>query len=159
MIRVDGISISANAREHGQRRRPDHWAQRCTAISCAFVLLLCAAAVRAAPPSQYKPTMSEVMLLPQFCWGQFNPEFKGKGPQYDITQIPNCGTTNVHYCGGLVAMNRAKRQFKDRGYWISVAEGEFRYSANVYNKYPNCPLGPHLQQSLHELHMLKIQAR
>ena len=106
--------------------------------------------------TEFRPTASEIMLLPQFCWGQFNPEFKGKGAQYDISQFPNCGLGTNHYCPGLVAINRANRDYKRRGYWISVAEGQIAYTVRSLGKYPQCGLKPHVEQTASRLRVMKM---
>ena len=107
--------------------------------------------------TEFRPTASEIMLLPQFCWGQFNPAFKGKGAQYDISQFPNCGVGTNHYCPGLVAINRANRDYKRRGYWIRVAEDQIGYTIRSLSKHPQCALNPHVEQTASRLRVMKMQ--
>jgi hypothetical protein len=107
--------------------------------------------------TEFRPTASEIMLLPQFCWGQFNPAFKGKGAQYDISQFPNCGVGTNHYCPGLVAINRANRDYKRRGYWIRVAEDQIGYTVRSLSKHPQCALNPHVEQTASRLRVMKMQ--
>jgi hypothetical protein len=154
-----------------KRTRRRHAAR---AVSAALVIAMSAAVpaviaeVRKAPtlPSnevgaQYYPTTSEVMALPSFCWGAFLPEFKGKGPQYDIGQIPNCGNGTNHFCPGLVALNKARRAVDGnmRRRWVGQANGELQYTLRNIKAYPSCSLHEPLQRALNEWRALELHSR
>ncbi|MFN0316541.1 MAG: hypothetical protein ACKVQA_16080 [Burkholderiales bacterium] len=128
---------------------------------CRFAVYMSLLGAQAAfaDGTQYKPTALEITKLPKFCWGQFNPSFKGKGPTYDIYQMPNCEIGINHFCPGIVALNRAKGAVANRerrSYWLSVADGEFQYTVRAQKSYPACGLHPHLTRSLSEWRSLRL---
>jgi len=135
------------------------WARR--ALRLVFLIVLLGPAVVRASDSLWTPSAAEIVGLPLFCWGGFNPQFKD--PKYNLYgTFPTCGGGLNHYCLGLVALNRAKRAVADRQArlgWLHAADGEFKYTANALRgSPPSCGLHEHLQQTLIEFHRVRLQA-
>ena len=86
------------------------------------------------------PTVTEVTLLPKFCWGQFLKD-KFKGPRFHIP-VQTCGVYTNHYCPALISLARANRSLEDRlkrGY-LRFAEDGVAYTLRNTRKYPHCPI-------------------
>lgn len=62
--------------------------------------------------SGWKPTAVEVAKLPQYCWGQFNPELSNHPDFPTTTRL--CGPGMNHFCPGLVLLNRAQSAVLER---------------------------------------------
>jgi hypothetical protein len=101
------------------------------------------------PPGQgYKPTPSEIPLLPKFCWGQFTDM---KGPEYEIR---GCGSGMNHYCWGLVEQLRANRSYGNKRHrigYLQKAKGNTRYTIKAMEKYPGCWLRPHVESTYQQV--------
>jgi hypothetical protein len=94
----------------------------------------------------WRPTQSEIMLLPQYCWAQFT---SFKGPEYRIPL--GCGTSMNHYCPGLVEFNRAKRSFGDPKQRLSHLHRARRhtiYSMRSLEQFPACPIRSEVEMTL-----------
>ncbi|MEJ2645928.1 MAG: hypothetical protein P8180_13590 [Gammaproteobacteria bacterium] len=100
--------------------------------------------------SRHAP-ISEVMLLPQFCWGQY---LNYKQPQYNIPR--GCGAGMNHYCQGLIFLNQGERVFDNMGKKRNLlhnAKRRFKYTLDWMKKYPNCPLRQAVNESLRRVDM------
>jgi hypothetical protein len=63
---------------------------------------------------------AEVLMLPQFCWWEFNAAYKDSE-----RQIQNCGVGMNHYCVALLGFNRSQST-PDRGRKIQGLQGALR---------------------------------
>jgi hypothetical protein len=108
--------------------------------------------------SGLKPTALEIALLPKFCWGQMNVPHAA-GPEYNIPR--GCGFGMNHYCPGLVWLTRAKRASseRDRHGFLRRASGEVRYTIRAIEKFPGCPVRPHIEQTVAEIESLYTPLR
>ena len=108
-----------------------------------FGLAICAAGAHAG--GGYTAPAGEVMLLPQFCWGQYNNS-KLKGPQY---HIHDCGPGMNHYCGALLGYNRAmgmsSRDARERE--LRRALEGVEYTLQWMKKWPACPIRGHVEKT------------
>jgi hypothetical protein len=80
---------------------------------------------------------SEVLSLPRYCWGQFNPNLTG--PQFKIN---DCGVGMNHYCGSVLEFNRSystREEFR-RVQHLTVALRGVEYTLGWMKDYPNCPI-------------------
>jgi hypothetical protein len=104
---------------------------------------------QSAPPRDggWRPTAVEIMQLPEFCWGQFA---QVKGPEYEIPK-KLCGSAMNHYCPGLVEHLRAKRSHGDPGARLGHLERAKKRTLTTLRgmeKYPNCPIRSHAENTL-----------
>ncbi|WP_346380106.1 hypothetical protein [Acidithiobacillus sp.] len=85
----------------------------------------------------YKAPLDDVMLLPQYCWSQYDAQFQG--PQYGIH---DCGPGMNHYCGGLLKIQKAEREISrgQRIRWLNSALTDIHYTLRWMQNYPNCPI-------------------
>ena len=98
-------------------------------------------------PPTYKPDPSEAVQTPEFCWGQFLGK---KGPQYEISK-PLCGALMNHYCPGLIALQRANRNFGNKGQriqYLQRARADAQYTLDGMKTFPNCPIRSHVETTL-----------
>lgn len=110
--------------------------------------------------SGFRPTVMEVMLLPQYCWGQFNAKFQGPGMQaYNFPPREICGERMNHFCPALVSLARAKKDQRMRGYWIDVANGHIDYTINALREVPRCPLGGEIEKYAVEIKSMRRSIR
>lgn len=107
--------------------------------------------------SGFRPSALEVTLLPRYCWGSFNPQFRGPGMEaFNLPPRSVCGERMNHFCPAIVSINRAKKDTTpQRGYWISVADDHMKYTLNALSEVPGCPLAPEIQRFAGELRTLK----
>lgn len=70
-------------------------------------------------PSPWNPTPMEMVKLPQYCWAQFNAEYKAQGIPTPDDLCPGAGMN--HLCPGLVQLNRAATATYDRQFRRRVA--------------------------------------
>jgi len=63
---------------------------------------------------------AEVLMLPQFCWWEFNAAYKDSQ-----SQIQNCGVGMNHYCVALLSFNRSQST-SDRVKKIGELKGALR---------------------------------
>jgi hypothetical protein len=85
------------------------------------------------------------MLLPQFCWGQYNNS-NLSGPQFNIT---GCGAGMNHYCPALLLYGRAIRN-PNRGKRESELKtvlGEVEYTLRWMQDFPGCPIRGHVENT------------
>lgn len=93
--------------------------------------------------------ITEVMLLPRFCWGQY---LGYRQPQYNIPRR-SCGVFMNHYCPGLILLNMSERTFGNPGKKRSLlvrAKRNFEYTLRGMKKYPYCPLRGSAEASLRQ---------
>jgi hypothetical protein len=110
--------------------------------------------------SGFKPTVTETMLLPQYCWGQFDARLQGPGMQaYNLPPREVCGERMNHFCPALVSLARAKKDPKMRGYWIGVANDHIEYTLNALRDVPRCPLGSEIERYAIEIKSLRASTR
>jgi hypothetical protein len=109
--------------------------------------------------SGFKPTVTETMLLPQYCWGQFDARLQGPGMQaYNLPPREVCGERMNHFCPALVSLARAKKDPKMRGYWIDVANGHIDYTLKALREVPKCPLGSEIERYAIEIKAMRASA-
>lgn len=108
-----------------------------------FVAVLSALFLRTAYAQRdiegYRPSPSEIVVLPRFCWGEF-PGSKFKGPEFKIP-YEKCHGMN-HYCPGLVLLGRANRSFDDRKRLgnLKRARNQVGYALRALKRVPQCPV-------------------
>lgn len=84
-----------------------------------------------------KPSASEVLLLPGFCWGEYNPAIKNTGKG-----INNCGPGMNHYCPAVLEFNRSystRERFR-RVQHLEVALRGVEYTLGWMKNYPDCSI-------------------
>lgn len=91
----------------------------------------------AAHAGTYKAPLEDVMLLPQYCWGQYDKSFQG--PQYSISR-PLCGPGMNHYCPGLLEYQKAQNALSrgERIRRLNVVLTDIHYTLQWMKDYPNC---------------------
>jgi len=84
-----------------------------------------------------KPSASEVLLLPGFCWEEYNPAIKNPGKE-----INNCGPGMNHYCSSVLEFNRSysSRERFRRVQHLEVALRGVEYTLGWMKNYPNCSI-------------------
>ena len=101
--------------------------------------------------SGYRPSALEIMQLPQYCWGQFNPQFAGQA-----YQLPKgCGGGMGHYCPALVSLVRAKKASGNRGYWLNVADDHLGYTIDRLGDPSKCPIAEDIRRYAAEIRALR----
>jgi hypothetical protein len=117
--------------------------------SINFVLLFGMIMLSVGVHADYSAPASELMLVPQFCWGQYNSS-QFKGPQF---HIHDCGPGMNHYCGALLGYNRAMKM-ASRG----AKESELRavldgveYTLRWMKKWPACPIRSHVENTYNKV--------
>lgn len=87
----------------------------------------------------YKAPLENVMLLPQYCWGQYDAQFQA--PQYFISRSL-CGVGMNHYCPGLLEYQKAMAETSPgrRFQRLKVVLGDIQYTLSWMKDYPNCPI-------------------
>ena len=87
-------------------------------------------------------TASEVVQLPQFCWGQYNSALSG--PQF---RIDGCGIGMNHYCPALLLYNRALKSPSPivKQNYLGRALKAVEYTLDFMKDYPGCPIRAHVQ--------------
>jgi hypothetical protein len=108
-----------------------------------------AAAQGQLPPGEgHRASAVEAAQLPKFCWGQY---VDAKGPEYGIQ---GCGPGMNHYCWGLVEQLRANKTIgnqKLRIAYLQRAKGNTLYTMRAMEKYPTCPLRPHVENTYQQV--------
>ncbi|WP_346380076.1 hypothetical protein [Acidithiobacillus sp.] len=100
----------------------------------------------------YKAPLEDVMLLPQYCWGQYDNKFQG--PQYTISR-PLCGPGMNHYCPGLLEYQKAQLE-PSRGQRIRRLNGvmtDIEYTLRWMKDYPNCSIRKDVLQMQNRVRM------
>lgn len=93
---------------------------------------------------QGKASASEVLMLPRFCWWEYNAAFKGTE-----LEIQRCGVGMNHYCPALVEFNRAQSTL-DRFKKTQKLEGALRgveYTLGWMKDSPSCSIRQHVEQT------------
>ena len=100
----------------------------------------------------YKAPLENVMLLPQYCWGQYDAQFQG--PQYFISR-PLCGVGMNHYCPGLLEYQKALAETSPgrRAQRLKVVLGDIQYTLRWMKDYPNCPIRADVLQLQNQVRM------
>lgn len=107
--------------------------------------------------SGYRPTALEITQLPPYCWGQFNPQFRGAGmAAYNIPR--GCGKDMGHFCPALVSLQRAKKG-NNRSYWINVAEDHMGYTLDRLGDPKKCPIADDIHRYAAEIRSLRAKIR
>ena len=120
------------------------------AVFVALVVVISTANVLArAETPDYRPSRTEAVQTPKFCWKQFmGKEFSA--PQFEIPH-KTCGAFVNHYCPGLIDLNRANRTIgnkrKKRAYLLK-AKGHTLYTLKGIKGFPNCPIRHHAETTL-----------
>ena len=110
--------------------------------------------------SGFWPTALEVTQLPRYCWGSFNPQFRGAGMEaFNLPPRQVCGERMNHFCPALLSMLRAKKGTPQSGYWLGVADGHMRYTLSALREVPNCPLAPEIERYAAQLKSMRGAAR
>jgi len=114
---------------------------RNTAVLILFALASFPLGALAEDVEGWRPSTSEAIVLPKFCWRQFLGD-KFKGPPYEIPR-ELCGVGTNHYCPALVLLNRANKSSYDSGHRRGFLEGAKKktlYTLKAIEKFPRCPL-------------------
>lgn len=139
----------------------------CGALVYSLLISLVAgvgtAAGQALPPkkaqadlSGFAPTIMETMLLPKYCWGQFNSQFRGAGmAAYNLPPREVCGERMNHFCPAIVSLNRARKDARMRGYWIGVARDHIEYTLKALREVPACPLSGEIERFAIEIKSIR----
>ena len=93
---------------------------------------------------QGKATASEVLMLPRFCWWEYNAAYKDTQ-----LEIRNCGPGMNHYCSALVKFSRAERM-SDRFKRIDTLNSVLRdveYTLGWMKDYPGCSIRQNVLQN------------
>jgi hypothetical protein len=91
-----------------------------TLLAFGLLLVLVPTAVLGQPGyRQGQASAAEVLMLPQFCWWEFNAAYK------DLGGFQNCGVGMNHYCVALLSFNRSQST-SDRGKKIAELKGALR---------------------------------
>lgn len=117
---------------------------------------------KAAQPdlSGFRPSVMEVMLLPKYCWGQFDTRFRGPGMQaYNFPPREVCGERMNHFCPAIVSLARAKKDAGMRGYWLDVANGHIDYTLKALSEVPKCPLSSEIERYAIEIKSMRRAAK
>lgn len=99
-------------------------------------------------PGKAKPVPIRYALkLPNYCYYQY---FGRTEPQYRFPK--GCGPSMNHFCGGLVALLRARDSLdkKWKRHYYRLAEKEIGYTKRGIEQYPQCPLHPVVNQTYME---------
>ena len=124
------------------------------ARAAGFVLLLC---LTFGARAGYGDGVSalEKSQLPLFCYGQMGVP-GATGPQYNIPS--GCGSGMNHYCPGLVALIRAKKELDRRKALtlLSSVEVDVRYTLDWMKGFPNCAIRGHVEATKAEVERLKL---
>lgn len=93
---------------------------------------------------QGKASASEVLMLPRFCWWEYNPAFKDTAKE-----INNCGPGMNHYCQAVLEFNRlySTRESFRRVQHLKVALRGVEYTLGWMKDYPNCTIRQDVQQT------------
>lgn len=87
---------------------------------------------------------NEVMRLPKYCWGHYNPKFKG--PKFNIDKTL-CGPFTNHFCQGILRFNRSQNPMASKGErrkYLTQAAGNFDYTLNGLKDHPRCNIRKHV---------------
>ena len=105
----------------------------------AMVLALLAGLQPLAQAGVYKAPLENVMLLPQYCWGQYDAQFQA--PQYFISRSL-CGPGMNHYCPGLLEYQKAMAETSpgQRIRRLNVVMADIQYTLRWMKDYPNCSI-------------------
>ncbi len=85
----------------------------------------------------------EIMRLPKYCWGHYNPRFKG--PAYNIDR-KICGPYVNHFCPGILRFNRSQNLMAnamERQHYLRLALKNFDYTTKGMQAYPGCYIRKH----------------
>lgn len=110
------------------------------------ILFFSAPALVLAQPGyrQGQASASEVLMLPRFCWWEYNAAFKDTA-----LEIQGCGVGMNHYCSALVEFNRAQStldRFK-KTYKLEAVLRGVEYTLGWMKEYPNCSIRQHVEQT------------
>lgn len=106
-----------------------------------------------ASAQEYQANVTEWMILPKYCWKQFNEKYTE--PQFTIT---NCGGGMNHYCGALLDLQRAKRMktnYERKGHLV-VARRETLYTLSAMKRdgvSETCPIAKDVQATLNAIEL------
>lgn len=98
----------------------------------------------------------EVMRLPKYCWGQYNPKLKG--PQFRIDS-KSCGVWTNHFCQALLMFNRSQNLMASatqRRNYLHGATGNLEYTMKGIKDYPSCYIRKHVAIMLKRARMAKM---
>ena len=100
----------------------------------------------------YKAPLENVMLLPQYCWGQYDNKFRGA--QYGISRSL-CGVGMNHYCPGLLLYQKAQVEPDSgkRAQLLKRTLGAIEYTLKWMQDYPNCPIRGDVLQMQNQVRM------
>lgn len=118
-----------------------------TLLAFGLLFVLVPTAVLAQPGyRQGQASAAEVLMLPQFCWWEFNAAYK------DLGQIQNCGVGMNHYCVALLGFNRSQstsdRVKKIQGLKGALREVEYTLGwMKRENTMDTCSIREHVLQS------------
>jgi hypothetical protein len=119
-------------------------------------LLLSAAAVPGYGQICKGMPATELVQMPTFCWGECSDQIVG--PQYRIDRSQAaCGPGSNHYCFGLMHLVRAKRIVGDKKKKVAnlkIAQGATRYTMSGIEKFPNCSIRSHVNNTWNEVNMM-----
>jgi hypothetical protein len=96
--------------------------------------------------------------MPLFCWGECSDSISG--PQYRIDRSHGaCGPGSNHYCFAVLHLVRAKRTVGDKKKkvtYLRVARDQTRYTKEGIEKFPNCSIRDHVNNTWNEVNAMLI---
>ncbi len=101
--------------------------------------------------ASYHAPLQQIMLLPQFCWGQYNDAFKGS--QY-VIPTSQCGWFINHYCPGLIQLQKStdlSLSRNERRTALIHAEENTEYTLHGIANYPDCPIRAHVEKTYQDI--------
>lgn len=120
-------------------------------LACATILVGPSAFAGTGITDRHAP-VTQVMLLPRFCWGQY---LGYRQPQYNIPHS-SCGAGMNHYCQGLIFLNMGERTFDNPGKKQALyqrAKRSFVYTLRWMKEFPYCPIRADVEASLRQANM------
>jgi len=149
--------MSAGCTKSG-RRRVLSWYAAVLACSVGLALLSLGASAQSGSKNLSNNVQrSDVLQLPQFCWGYFISELRT--PEFLIP--PTCGPYTNHYCEALLPFNKAKV----RGLTGTARETAIRDARNAtigllanIKSYPACPIRSYAESILAQTDAMVGQA-
>lgn len=127
------------------RRQSENRVFRNMALAVAMACLaILPSPANAAGAGGYSAPASELVLLPQFCWGQYNAQYSGG--QYFPSE---CGPFMNHYCPALLDYNRAFREIsrEKRAHIMRTVLENMEYSIKGMKEFPACSIRQHVEKT------------
>jgi hypothetical protein len=105
--------------------------------------------------SAWNPTPLELVRLPQYCWGQFNEQFRGQPGMV----IEGCGGGMNHFCVGLVYLNRAMSAADKSARKDGVVNARREIDYTMARMPPECPIAADVNAARARLEVMEKTIR